>query len=70
MLYLLKHTDASSMVPADTGAKCGRYGPSNSPGGCLIFPFGTSVCHTHSDDICAKYALVSVTFPHRPDEAM
>ena len=33
-------------------------------------PFCTSACQTHTGAICGKYALVSITFSHRPDEAM
>ena len=42
----------------------GRYDPPTPPPGVPICPlFGTSVCQTHVGAICARYALVSITFP-------
>ena len=46
----------------------GKYDPPLQ--GVQISPsFGTRVCQTHIDAICCKYALVSITFSHRSDEA-
>ena len=45
-----------------------KYGP--SPRGVLLTPFLAPVSVRQIDSIYGKYVLVSITFSHRPDEAI